>query len=90
MATEKDVGPDCLRGVGFIERCRASTEALGSPSVAVRRARREMMHDGAVNVMTEGAGGGTLPMTRGTACGGVVMAPAGKTPKTKGRRRQVE
>ena len=36
--------------------------------------------------MAEGAGGRTLPVTRGTACGGVVMAPAGKTPKTKGRR----
>ena len=30
------------------------------------------------------------PLTRGKACGGVVMAPAGKTPKTKGGRRQVE
>ena len=29
-------------------------------------------------------------MTRGTACGGVVVAPAGKTPQTKGGRRQVE
>ena len=27
-----------------------------------------------------------LPVTRGTACGGVVMAPAGKTPKMKGGR----
>ena len=60
------------------------------PGVAVRRASGKMMHEGAVNVMTEGAGGGTLPMTRGTACGRVVMAPAGKTPKTKGRRRQVK
>ena len=49
-----------------------------------------MMCEGAVNIMTEGAGGGTLPMTRGTACGRVVMAAAGKTPKTKGGRRQVE
>ena len=49
-----------------------------------------MMHEGAVNIMTEGAGGGTLLMTRGTACGRVVVPPAGKTPKTKGGRRQVE
>ena len=40
--------------------------------------------------MTEGAGGKTLPVPGGTACGGVVVAPAGKTPKTKGRRRQVK
>ena len=48
------------------------------------------MHEGAVRVMAKGAGGGTLPMTRGTACGGRVVAPARKTPKTKGRGRQVE
>ena len=48
------------------------------------------MHEGAVRVMAKGAGGSALPVTRGTACGGVVMAPTGKTPKTKGRRRQVE
>ena len=29
-------------------------------------------------------------VTRGTACGGRVMAPARKTPKTKGRGKQVE
>ena len=61
-----------------------------SPSVAVRRASRKMMHEGAVRDMAEGASGRALKVTRGTACGGVVMAPAGKTPKTKGRRRQVE
>ena len=56
-----------------------------SPSVAVRRASRKMMHEGAVRVMAEGASRRALPVTRGTACGRVVMAPAGKTPKTKGR-----
>ena len=35
-------------------------------------------------------GGRTLPVQGGTACGGVVVAPAGKTPKTKGGRRQVK
>ena len=49
-----------------------------------------MMHEGAIRVMAEGASGRALPVTRGTACGGVVMATAGKTPKTKGGRRQVE
>ena len=43
------------------------------------------MHKGAVRTMTEGAGGRTLPVPGGMACGGVVMAPAGKTLKTKGR-----
>ena len=52
---------------------------------SVRRVSGKMMHEGAVNVMAEGAGGGTLPMTSGT-----VMAPAGKTPKMKGRRRLKE
>ena len=61
-----------------------------SPGVAMRRASRKVMHEGAVRVMAEGAGGRTLPMTRGTACGRVVMAPAGKTPKMEDRRRQVE
>ena len=48
------------------------------------------MHEGAVRVMAKGAGGRPLQVTRGTACGGRVMAPARKTPKTKGRGRQVE
>ena len=48
------------------------------------------MHEGAVRVMAKGAGRRALPVTRGIVCEGVVMAPAGKTPKTKGRRRQVE
>ena len=102
---KKDVGPDCLRGVCLIERVEdpavlsqhrgigqgdATGMSPSGPSVAVRRASGKMMHEGAVRVVTEGAGGRTLPMTRGTPCGGVVMAPAGKTPKTKGRRRQVE
>ena len=93
------MGPDCLRCVGFIERVEDPAvlsqhrDTGRSPSirgVAMRRAIGKMMHEAAVNVMTEGAGGGTLPMTRGTACGRVVMAPTGKTPKTKGRRRQVK
>ena len=46
------------------------------------------MHEGTIRVMAEGASGRALPVTRGTACGGVVMAPAGKTPKMKGGRRQ--
>ena len=46
-----------------------------------------MMHEGAVRVMAEGAGGRTLLMPGETPCGGVVVAPEGKTPKTKGRRR---
>ena len=50
-----------------------------SPNVAVRRASRKMMHEGAVRVMAEGASGRALPVTRGTACAEVVMAPAGKT-----------
>ena len=76
MANEKDVGPDRLWGVGFIERVedpavlsqhrgigqgdatRMSPSGLG---VAVRRANGKMMHEGAVNIMTTGAGGGTLP-----------------------------
>ena len=105
VANEDDVGPDRLRGVGFIERVEdpavlsqhrgirqgdATRMSPSDPGVAVRRANGKMMHEGAVNITTEGAGGGTLPMTRGTACGRVVMAPAGKTPKTKGRRRQVK
>ena len=105
MANEKDVGPDCLRGVGFIERVEdpavlgqhrgirqgdATGMGPSGPGVAVRRASGKMIHEGAVNIMTEGAGGGTLPMTRGTAGGRFFMAPAGKTPETKGRRRQVE
>ena len=56
-------------------------------ALAVRRASGKMMHEGAVN---KGAGGGTLPMTKGTACGRVIVAPAGKTPKDEGRGRQVK
>ena len=40
--------------------------------------------------MTEGACGRTLTLPGGMACGGVVMAAAGKTPKTKSRRRHVK
>ena len=68
MANEKDVGPDRLRGVCLIERAVLSQhrgigqgDATGtspsSPSVAVRRASREMMLEGAVRVMAEGASG---------------------------------
>ena len=91
VANEKDVGLDGLRVVCHIERvdlCRASTEASGKEMPQeLRRASREMMHEGAVRVMAGGASGRALLVTRGTACGGVVMAPAGKTPKTKGGRR---
>ena len=102
VANEKDVGPDGMRVVCLIERVEdppvpsqhrgigqgdATGMSPSSPSVVVRRASREMMHEGAVRVMAEGASGRALPVTRGTACGGVVMAPAGKTPKTKGGRR---
>ena len=62
----------------------------GSSSIEVGRASRKVMHEGAVRVMAEGAGGRTLLVRGGTACGGVVMAPVDKTPKTKGRRRQVK
>ena len=102
VANEKDVGPDRLR-VCLIERVEdpvvlsqhrgiwqggATGMSPTSSSVAVRRASREKMHEGAIRVMAEGASGRALPVTRGTACGGVVMAPAGKTPKTKGRGRK--
>ena len=65
MANEKDVGPDCLRGVCLIERVEdpavlsqhrgiGQGDATGmsprSPSVAVRRASGKMMHEGAVRV----------------------------------------
>ena len=40
--------------------------------------------------MAEGAGGRTLPVPGGTTCGEVVVAPTGKTPKTKGTRRKIE
>ena len=105
MANEKDVGPESLRRVCLIERVEdpavlSQHRGIGqgdvtgmspsSPSVAVRRVSRKMMHEGALRDMAEGASGRALLVTRGTACGGVVMAPAGKTPKTKGRRRQVE
>ena len=105
VANEKDVGPDSLRGVCLIEKVEdpavlsqhrgigqgdATGMSRSCRSVAVRRASRKMMHEGAVRVMAEGASRRALPVTRGTAYGGVVMAPAGKTPETKGRRRQVE
>ena len=48
------------------------------------------MHEGAIRVMVKGVGGRALPVTKGTACGGMFMAPVGKTPKTKGRRKKVK
>ena len=74
------------RGIGQGD---ATGVSPGSTSVELGRASRKMMHEGAVRVMAELAGGRTLPVTRGTASGGVVMSPAGKTPKTKGRRKGV-
>ena len=105
MANEKDVGPDRLWSVCLIKKVEdpavlrrhrgikqgdAKRTSPSGPGVAVTKTNGKMMHEGAVNIMTEGAGGGTLPMTRGTACGRVVMAPTGKTPKTKGRGKQVK
>ena len=105
VANEKDAGPDSLRSVCLVERVKdpavlsqhrsigqgdATGMSPSSSSVAVRRTSRKMMHEGADRVMAKGAGGRALLVTRGTACGGVVMAPAGKTPKTNGRGRQVE
>ena len=70
VANEKDVGPNRLRVVCLIEsvedppvlnqhRGIGQGDATGmSPSsqrVAVRRASREMIHEGAVRVMVEGA-----------------------------------
>ena len=104
VPNQEDVGSDSLRRVSVIKgvedlavlcqrrsfRQRDATgESPGSSSTVVGRASRKVMHEGAVRVVAEGAGGRTLPVPGGTACGGVVTAPAGKTPKTKGRRRQV-
>ena len=105
MPDEENVGLDCLQRVCLIEgvedpavlcqrRSFRQGNATGvSPacsSTVVERASRKVVHEGAVRVMAKGAGGRALPVTRRTACGGVVMAPAGKTPKTKGRRQQVK
>ena len=82
VPNQKDVGLDGLRVVCLIERVEdppvlsqhrgigqgdATGMSPSSPSVAVRRASREMMHEGAVRVMAEGASGRALPVTRGTA-----------------------
>ena len=82
VANEKEVGRDSLRGVCFIERVEdpamlsqhrgigqgdATGMSPSSPSVAVRRASRKMMHEGAVRVMAEGASGRALQVTRWTA-----------------------
>ena len=53
------------------------------------RLRLELVTDVA-NEKDVGPDGLQGPLTRGTACGGVVMAPAGKSEKTKGGRRKVE
>ena len=79
MANEKDVGPDSLRGVCLIKRVEdpavlsqhrgigqgdATGMSPSNPSVAVRRASRKMMREGAVRVMAEGASGRALPGRR--------------------------
>ena len=51
-----------------------------SSSVVVGRASRKVMHEGAVRVMAEGAGGRTLPVTRGTAWRSG-HGPSGQDPK---------
>ena len=51
------------RSIGQGDATRVSPN---SSSVEVGRARRKVMHEGAVRVMAEGAGGRTLPVTRGT------------------------
>ena len=105
VANDEDVGPDSMRGVCLIEGVDFPTvlrqhrgfrqgDATGvSPSntsTVVGRASRKVMHEGAIRVMVKGVGGRALPVTKGTACGGMFMAPAGKTPKTKGRRKKVK
>ena len=94
MTNEEDMGTDNMGSLCLIERVEnpavlsqhrsigqgdATRVSPNSSSVEVGRARRKVMHEGAVRVMAEGAGGKTLPVTRGTASGGVA--------KTKGRRR---
>ena len=104
MPNEEDVGPDSLRRVSLIkdefpavlsQRRRFRQGGVtgvspGNSSIVVGRASRKVMREGAVRVMAVGAGGRTLLVPGGTTCGGVFMAPAGKTPKTKSRRRQVK
>ena len=105
VSNKEDVGPDSMRRICLVEGVEHPTVLCqrrnfrqgdttgvspGCSSAVVERASRKVMHKGAVRVMAKGAGGRTLPVTRGTACGGVVMAPAGKTLKTKGRGRQVK
>ena len=78
---ETDVGPDSLRSVCLIKWIEnpavlsqhrgigqgdATGVSPGSTSVVVGRASRKMMHEGAVRVMAEGAGGRTLQVP-GTA-----------------------
>ena len=41
----------------IIRRSRQRDASPGTPSTVVKRASREMMHEGAVRVMAEGAGG---------------------------------
>ena len=100
-----NVGPDCLRRVRLVNwvehpavpckrrnvgRRDAAGMCPGSSGIVVGRTSGEATHEGAVRVMAKAAGGRPLLVTRGTACGGKVMAPARKTPKTKVRGRQVE
>ena len=102
MANEKDVGPDLLRSVCLIKRVEdpavlsqhrgirqgdATRMSPSGPGVAVRRANGKMMHEGAVNIMTAGAGGGTLPMTRGDGLWKSGHGPSGQDPKDERQRK---
>ena len=68
--------------------CCVSVGASDSSSTVVGRASRKVMHEGAVRVVADGAGGRALPVTIGSACGGVVMAPAGKTDKDERQKEE--
>ena len=52
-------------------RCRKSEPCCSS--VVVDWASGKVMYEGAVRFVAKGAGGGALQVTRGMACGGVVM-----------------
>ena len=101
MANEKDVGPDSLRGVCLIKRVEdpavlsqhrgigqgdATGMSPSNPSVAVRRASRKMMREGAVRVMAEGASGRALPeVVRGDVNKDAMQVRHhGREPVTKG------
>ena len=61
FASSRVEDPAVLSQHRGIKQGDATRMSPSGPGVAVK-----MMHEGAVNIMTEGAGGGTLPMTRGT------------------------